>query len=265
MARQGSSGGRLDVFARIVATGFCFAVFGFAGVTLLLVIAPLLLLVLRDPDRRLRVARTIVHRWFRAFIELMRVTGVLTWELHGLEKLQRPSLLVLANHPSLIDVVFLISLIPQAAAVVRSNLRRNPFLRGPVKAAGYITNDQGIELIDDCREHLVERKDSIVIFPEGTRTPENGEIKLQRGAANVAVRCRQPITPVTISCRPRGLARYQRWYQVAPTRMHFVIRVHDDLRVDPFLEAGVSEPLAVRRLNAHLKDFFEQESGRAAS
>jgi hypothetical protein len=42
--------------------------------------------------------------------------------------------------------------------------------------------------------------------------------------------------------------------------MHFVIRVHDDLQVDPFLETGVSEPVAVRRLNEQLKAFFEQES-----
>ncbi|MFO0597182.1 MAG: lysophospholipid acyltransferase family protein [Myxococcaceae bacterium] len=256
-------GVRLNRYWRIIATGICFMSFGVAGLWLLSIF-PLLMLFIRDPKRRTRVSRDIVHGWFKFFIELMRVLGVLTYEIHGVEKLKRPGLFVLANHPSLVDVVFLLSLIPQASAVVRSNLLRNPFLRGPVMAARFVTNEEGMALVEDCRSHF-EDKDTVVIFPQGTRTPENGEITFRRGAANVAIRCRQNITPVSIRCHPRGLARYQRWYQVAPRRMHFVIRVHDDLQVDPFLEPGGSEPLAVRRLNAHLEGFFEQESSRASA
>jgi 1-acyl-sn-glycerol-3-phosphate acyltransferase len=147
--------------------------------------------------------------------------------------------------------------------VVKSALVRNPFTRAPVKAAGYITNDAGLEMVEDCRKSL-DSHESLVIFPEGTRTPLTGEVQLQRGAANVAIRCRKPVTPVVITCNPRGLAKSQQWYQVPPKRMHFVIRVHDDLRVDPFLESGTAEPVAVRRLNEQLRSFFEQESGRAA-
>lgn len=255
---------KLDVAWRIVATGFCFLVFGLAGLALGLLCVPVLLIFFRDPKQRTRGARFIVHHFFRFFIGLMHFVRVLDYELYGLEKLQRPGLLILANHPTLIDVIFIISLIPQSGCVVKSALARNPFTRGPVKAAGYITNDAGIAMVDDCRAHL-EQNETIVIFPQGTRTPMSGEIELQRGAANVAIRCRKPITPVSITCIPRGLAKSQKWYQVPKRRMHFTIRVHDDLQLDPFLEPGTAEPLAVRRLNAHLKTFFEQESGRAAS
>lgn len=252
---------RLDRWWRIVATGFCFFVFGGGGVVLALCF-PLLWLV-RDTQRRLRVSRFVVHHFFRFFIGLMNFVRVLDYELHGVDKLQRPGLLILANHPSLIDVIFIISLIPQSGCVVKSALARNPFTRAPVRAAGYITNDAGLALVDDCRAAL-DRSETIVVFPEGTRTPMSGEIELQRGAANVAIRCRKPVTPVVITCEPRGLAKSQQWYEVPPKRMHFTIRVHDDLQVDPFLESGVAEPVAVRRLNEHLKAFFEQESRRAA-
>ncbi len=251
----------LDRAWRIAATGFCFFVFCSGGVVLGACFP--LLLLLRDPARRQRVSRVIVHHFFRFFIGLMNFVRVLSYELHGIERLQRPGLLILANHPSLIDVIFIISLIPQSGCVVKSALVRNPFTRAPVKAAGYITNDAGLEMVDDCRTAL-EKQETLVIFPEGTRTPLTGEVQLQRGAANVAIRCRKAVTPVVITTTPRGLAKSKKWYQVPPKRMHFVIRVHDDLQVDPFLESGTAEPVAVRRLNEQLRSFFEQESGRAA-
>ncbi len=248
---------------RIVATGFCFFVFGSGGVLLGLFCLPVMVLFFRDQARRVRASRFIVHHFFRFFIGLMNFVGVLSYELYGIDRLQRPGLLILSNHPSLIDVIFIISLIPQSGCVVKSALARNPFTRAPVRAAGYITNDAGLALVDDCRSALASQE-TLVIFPEGTRTPLSGEVQLQRGAANVAIRCRKPVTPVVITCNPRGLAKSQKWYRVPPKRMHFVISVHEDLQVDPFLESGVAEPVAVRRLNEQLQSFFEQESVRAA-
>lgn len=107
-------GERLERFRRIVGTGFSFAVFGFAGLVLGLVIFPVLILFVRHPARRRHAARSVVHWFFGFFVELMRRVGVLTYELHGVERLKDPGLLILANHPTLIDVVFLISLIPQS-------------------------------------------------------------------------------------------------------------------------------------------------------
>lgn len=259
----GNGAGMFDRPWRIAATGFCFFVFGAAGVLVAIFVVPPLLLLVWNADRRRQLSRLVVHHFFRFFIGLMNFVGVLSYELHDIERLQRPGLLILANHPSLIDVIFIISLIPQAGCVVKSALVRNPFTRAPVKASGYITNDTGLALVEDCGRALTQGE-SLVIFPEGTRTPLTGEVTLQRGAANVAIRCRKAVTPVVITCTPRGLAKTQKWYRVPPKRMHFVIRVHDDLQVDRFLELGTPEPVAVRRLNEQLRSFFEQESVRAA-
>lgn len=254
-------GERLDHAWRVVATGFCFVVFGLGGAVLGLA-SPVLWLI-PGRDRRTRVARFLVHHWFRFFIGLMRFVGVLSYELHGVERLRQPGLLVLANHPSLIDVVFLVSLIPQAGCVVRANLLKNPFTRGPILAAGYVTNDAGVALVDDCR-HTLETGSTLVIFPEGTRTPRSGEVRLQRGAANVAVRCRHPITPVTFHVEPRMLCKGEPWYRVPPRRGHYTITVHPEL-APPALGPDDAEPLAVRRLNAQLHDFFQQEARRAGA
>ncbi len=257
-------GERLNFAWRVVATGFCFVVFGLGGLLLRVLLFPLLQLAVRDPARLTRVSRTVVKLFFRFFVGLMNFVGVLSWEVHGVEKLQRPGLLVLANHPTLIDVIFLISLIPQSDCVVKAALGRNPFTRGPVRAAGYITNDAGLALIEDCRRSLAGGH-TVVIFPEGTRTPRTGPLALQRGAANVAIRCRAPVTPVVITCEPLTLGKGEKWYKVPPRRVHFTIRVHDEFQVQPFLDSGDAEPVAVRRLNVQLQSFFEQESRRASA
>jgi 1-acyl-sn-glycerol-3-phosphate acyltransferase len=248
---------------RVVATGISFASFGLGGVVLWLVVFPALALFVRDPVRRGRLAREVIRVTFASFVGLMHRLGVLTYEIHGAERLQRRGLLVLANHPTLIDVVFLVSLIPDADCVVKSRLARNPFTRGPIRATGYICNDSGAGLVQDCIESLRSGK-NLVIFPEGTRTRKDEALPLQRGAANIAVRGVVDITPVRIKCTPPTLGKGEKWYRVPSRRFHMSLDVGDDLPVAPFLE-GVPEAVAARHLTDYLTGYFELERPRGSA
>jgi 1-acyl-sn-glycerol-3-phosphate acyltransferase len=250
---------KLDRAWRIFATGLSFATFGLGGLALRVIYFPLLQLFVREPARQTRLARLAVHYSFRFFIEYMRVLGVLRYELEGVEKLSRSGLLILANHPTLIDVVFLISLVPNADCVVKASLANNPFTRGPVRATRYLCNDSGPGLIQDCIAS-VKAGNNLIIFPEGTRTPAGGPMQLQRGAANIAVRGPCDITPVTIRCEPLGLTKGTPWWKVPPRRMHFTIRVGDDIPISSRdVDAGEAAK-AARQLTTHLHDYFSQES-----
>ena len=251
----GGDGGLLDRAWRIIATGISFVAFGLGGLMLWALAFPLLDLGVRDRARRQRLARRLVQRSFAFHVELMRVLGVLTYEVRGRERLQRDGLLVLANHPTLIDVVFLMSLLPGADCVVKSALARNPFTRGPVRAAGYVCNDDGVALVDDCIE-AVRRGGNLLIFPEGTRTRRGEPLKLQRGAANIAVRGCLDVTPVRLSCTPMTLGKGEKWYRVPVRRFHFVGDVQPDLEVSSFIGAGQGEAVAARRLTDYLTHFL---------
>jgi 1-acyl-sn-glycerol-3-phosphate acyltransferase len=256
-------GSALNRAWRVIGTGLSFATFGLGGMLLGGVVFPLVRLLVRDEARRTRFSRFIIHQTFRFFIWEMSALGVLSYELHGVEKLNRPGLLVLANHPTLIDVIFLMSVIPQADCVVKAALARNFFTRGAIRAARYVSNDEGLALLTDSL-HSLKHGNTLIIFPEGTRTPRTGELALQRGAANIAVRGPVDVTPVIIRCTPLTLGKGEKWYRVPERRAHFTIEVGDDVPVKPFLEAA-SEPLAARRLTAWLKTFFEQEGRRGAA
>jgi 1-acyl-sn-glycerol-3-phosphate acyltransferase len=249
---------RLDYAWRVFATGLSFATFGLGGLALRVLYFPLLQLFVREPARQTRLARLAVHHSFRFFIGYMRFLGVLRYELQGVEKLSRSGLLILANHPTLIDVVFLISLVPNADCVVKASLANNPFTRGPVRATRYLCNDSGPGLVQDCIAS-VKAGNNLIIFPEGTRTPVHGRMQLQRGAANIAVRGPCNITPVTIRCEPLGLSKGTPWWKVPKRPMHFTIRVEDDIPISSHdVDAGDAAK-AARQLTTRLHCYFSRE------
>ena len=246
---------RLSLYWRVFATGLSFAVFGIGGLAMRIVVFPLLNLMVRQPERRVAAARAVIRRAFRAYVDLMRVLGVLRYEIRGLDKLERSGLLVLANHPTLIDTVFLMAFVKNADCIVKGALWNNPFTRGPVRAAGYINNEGGAELVDDCIASL-ERGNNLIVFPEGTRTGADGVISMKRGAANIAVRGARAMTPVLIRCDPLTLGKGEKWWRVPPRRVLIRIDVQDDLAIEGFMEGGASEVMAARQLTDFLQNYF---------
>ncbi|MFA5631136.1 MAG: lysophospholipid acyltransferase family protein [Porticoccaceae bacterium] len=247
---------RLNYFWRLSATGFCFTMFGLGGVLVPALATPLLYLLPGSAAVRQRRARRLAHWLFLGFAHLMRCLGVLRWRTEGLEKLHRNGLLVLANHPTLIDVVFLVAFIPNANCVVKSRLLINPAMRGFISLAGYITNDSGNSLLNQSARSL-ENGDVLVIFPEGTRSDEGAPMHFQRGAANIAVRCEVPVTPVIIHCDPPTLSKGHKWYHIPERRFVISFSVGDDIDVIPFLDCPAT--LGSRRLTRHLEQFFTKE------
>ncbi len=133
---------------RLLATAISFALFGLGGLCLRLVIFPLLACLPGDAQRQRERARRTVSRLFWLFIRFMARSGVLTYSVEGAEKLGRPGQMIIANHPSLIDVVFLIGLVRNTNCVVKRSLWQNPFTRGPVRTTEYISNDGSMDMLD---------------------------------------------------------------------------------------------------------------------
>ncbi|MDP2099854.1 MAG: lysophospholipid acyltransferase family protein [Methylobacter sp.] len=242
---------------RLVATGLSFFSFGVGGLLLWLVVFPALSLLPGQPLQKAGRSQKIVHYSFYIFIGLMHKLGVMTYEVVGLDKLNRPGQLIVANHPTLIDIVFLLSRIKQASCIVKAQLWHNPFMRGPIVNAGYISNGNPEQMIAECVAWL-RSGGAMVIFPEGTRSMPDKPYHFQRGAAAIALQADAIVTPVTLSCTPSTLTKAERWYQIPARRFHLVMQVGDDIALDEF--ACLSpKSIAVRRFTRHLQDYFSQQ------
>lgn len=259
----GRIGYQLERGWRIFATALCFTTFGLGGLLLRVLVFPALGVLMRDPAKRQIAARGVIRSSFYFFIRMMYRLGIYTYEFHGQERLQRSGQLILANHPSLIDVVFLGAHVPNADCVVNGRLASNPFTRGPVRAAGYICNDSGQGLIEDCIASL-QAGGNLIIFPEGTRSRPGQAMTFQRGAANIAVRGVRAITPVLIHCDPPMLLKGQKWYKVPLRRPHFIFRVQPDLPLADLMTEGEGAALAARHVTQALHNYFTTEIARHA-
>lgn len=246
---------RLSLYWRIFATGLSFLVFGVGGLVLRILVFPLLNFLVWSGELRIAVARSVIRWVFRVYIELMRTLGLLHYEIQGLEKLNRGGLLILANHPTLIDTIFLMAFVKRADCIVKADLWSNPFTRGPVRAAGYIKNQGGTRLVADCIASL-RAGNNLIIFPEGTRTSVDSAISMKRGAANIAVRGLHNMTPVLIRCEPATLAKGQKWWRVPSRSVRFEIEVYEDIVVQGFIDNSASEMMAARHLTNYLQQYF---------
>jgi 1-acyl-sn-glycerol-3-phosphate acyltransferase len=241
---------------RVFGTGLSFVAVGIGGVF----VFPALNILIRNRARRAIVARHVIKFTFRCIVGFMRVLGVFQYQITGSERLQREGLLILANHPTLIDIVFLIAFVNRGDCIVKSALWRNPFTHATVRAAAYVRNDEdGIRVIEDCVAS-VRGGSNLIIFPEGTRTVADGPVTLKRGAANIAVRASRNITPVLIQCTPPMLVKGEKWWRLPSPASHFNIEVKEDIDVHPFIAAAGSDVLAARHLTQHLRNYFTEEN-----
>jgi 1-acyl-sn-glycerol-3-phosphate acyltransferase len=263
-AARDSPGGRFNRAWRIFATGFSFACFGIGAVLMGFTVWPLLRLSSRDRDIADARVQRAVSLSMRVFVWLMKSLGLLTYEIRGREKLAARGQFVVANHPTLIDVVYLVGLMPEVDCIVKQALWSNVFLRWPVYWAGYISNATGEGLVEACAATLARGR-SLVVFPEGTRTRPGEALNFQRGAAQIALTARVPLRPVTITCEPITLFKGNSWFRVPARKPHWVIAVGDPIPVEPYFNE--SQALAARHLTQALVRWYEvsiaQQSGGA--
>ncbi len=246
----------LNYYWRLFATGFSFSVFGLGAVLITFTLFPIMHLLSFSRRRANRGCQYVVHLSFRFFIWMMKIMGVLTHEIVGAEKLVDGSgNLIVSNHPTLLDVVFLVSLLPSALCVVKKSAWSNPFFTGVMWATGYIQSDDPMDLIADC-VHSIEQENNLLIFPEATRTVPGQKMKLKRGAASVIAESGRKFVPVVVTCKPSTLSKAEKWYEIPSRKMHFKITVGDKFDPRPFIIEGEQLSKTNRRVNVALRELL---------
>ena len=249
---------------------FAMTVFGVGAVILAVFVFPFIrLFTLRRKDFGV-VARAYVSHTFRVFLGFLNLLHVSIRKVENEDDYRNiHSKIIIANHPSLLDFVYIMSLVPNSTCIVRGGLTKTP-LRGVIKQA-YITNTTTFEdMCVECKK-LTDMGCNVIIFPEGTRTPRHGKNNYKKGAARIALYCGCDVQPIFIGGSDKyGLGKHDplwSYNHVEPYLYDF--KKLPVISIDEYKD--LSEPIAAKRLTDKMEqvlksagdDYYTNYSGKS--
>jgi len=196
---------------RVFAKWLSFFFFGLCSVICGILILPPLRLLLHPRARFQKFGRSFVSSYFNFFISFMHFLGIVDIIPDDRKKYRNlASKIIVANHPSLLDVVMLISLIPNTDCIVNAYLKYN-ILTMVVRQLYIINSPDYDSIMRSCTETL-NQGNCLIIFPEGTRTPRKGRNIVKKGAARTSLSTGFSLLPIRIGGTDKfGLGKKDPW------------------------------------------------------
>ncbi len=162
--------------------------------TLFITLFPLL------PDKQ-RYA--ICAFWCRVILVWLRISCGVRYQLKGTEHLTDEAVVILANHQSSWETILFYQLIYPIAPILKKELMNIPFwgwalrLMKPIAIDRSKPRQAGKSLLDQGVKRLGQGY-SIILFPEGTRSPVGTIRPFSRGGAKLAIAASKPVLPVAL-------------------------------------------------------------------
>jgi 1-acyl-sn-glycerol-3-phosphate acyltransferase len=152
-------------------------------------------------DRKGKVGHDYARLWGKIALLANRVKV----EIDGIEHLnEKGPYIFMSNHQGYYDVFALLSHLPyQFKWLVKKELFSIPFLGWTMAAVGYISIDREgsratVEAMNEAAQKIRDGM-SVVIFPEGSRSPDGSVQPFKKGGFTLAIKSKAPIVPIAIS------------------------------------------------------------------
>ena len=204
----GSKTKRPITLGLLVYSVLSFSYFGFGGLFISLISITLLKII--------PVSKKIKMKWFHKVVSLFMKSVLYTnpylikrVKNVGNQTFENPAIII-ANHMSFLDILVVGMLHPKIVFLVNDWVYNSPVFGKAVQAAGFYPVSSGIEKGVSHLEEKVKQGYSLMIFPEGTRSPNNKMRRFHKGAFYLMEQLNLDVIPVLIhgnsEVNPKGSA-----------------------------------------------------------
>ncbi len=198
----------------------------------------------------------LIHALFCFFVGYLRAFGLVELDADDLSELRDANgLIVVANHPCLLDAVLMVSQMPRAVCLMKGSLSRNLIFLGTARLAGYIQNQSGVGLVKQCGQRLKDGA-NLLVFPEGTRTVNGELLPFKMGFALVAVLTRSPVQTVFILTQSNYLGKRWPFFKKPAFPLRYSLRLGERFQPEPGADAKV--------FGGAVEDYFREKLSPSA-
>jgi 1-acyl-sn-glycerol-3-phosphate acyltransferase len=192
--------------------------------------------------------------WARLMLALNRVKVTVV----GAENIPDGPVIFMSNHQSNFDILSLLAAMPrQFYWVAKKELFDIPVFGHSMRRSGYIPLDRGdgrkaLQSLDAAAATIHQGK-SVVLFPEGTRTPDGNLLPFKRGGFILARKAAVPVIPVTIN----GSGRINPANQIMLYSGNITIILHPPIVVPPELRRSETENWMLEAVRSRIESVLE--------
>lgn len=229
-------------YIRSIFAVFCFFIFGIGAVILNFLLFPFI-------KNNKELCSDIIHNTWRFFVNLMMFFKLFRLDVKKLKKIENK--VIVSTHPSFIDIVILIALIPRSTCFVKKELAYNPILKNLVTSI-FITNEVELEELKSESKKMLDRGFNVIIFPSGIRHRRDEFPKIRKGASLVALNAGKNIVPVRMFSDRDFLFINQPFYAVSDRCVNFEIEQMREINIADFI--GESEIITKQRLTHKIEE-----------
>jgi 1-acyl-sn-glycerol-3-phosphate acyltransferase len=189
-------------------------------------------------------------RWgMRLYLAILQTVCACRFDLSALDQLRDEGPLILvANHPSLLDALLILSRLPSAVCIMKASLLNNILFGAATRMAGYIPNHPAIAMITRARQEL-NGGAHLILFPEGTRTRNAPLDACMPTTGLIAGRTKVPVQTLLIEFSSPYLGKT--WPLFRPAALPLRCRIRLGRRFPP--------PTNVAAFTRELETYFRSE------
>lgn len=202
---------------------------------------------------------SLLAKSYRLFIWWLEITGLIKVSLpdrlpDGIDA--DSAFVIVANHPTLIDVLVLLANFPKVSCVAKGAYYRSWVFKGLLRSTNYVpsaADDSTDTTFDRVVEHLKSGR-SILIFPEGTRSEPHRLQRFRRGALEAAAKVGVPILPAFMETNQPFLMKGVPFWKIPTSRC--------DLNIEFFEPIELNETSDVRAIHKKLSAKYSERFAR---